>query len=256
MKQKLHLHIGFDKTGTTSFQKHLASRTNSFNFIGRRYDGSDQDILICDLARSLALNSPREIEKLAGKLVDRISADKVENNLVSNENLLRPYTPSVAGLRHLIEILREKVDLEVYISSRQLNLLLLSRFRHDLRRIGSPRRVALIPNFFLGVILKNALCLNFECAYPYCSDSKIKCHCGKIKKISIDYYDHTKLEGKLGVNIKLLDLFGKSNSDFVFDEPVFPLPIFNESEVQISKGTKTYLLKIINNSIKELKKSV
>jgi hypothetical protein len=52
----LRIHIGFHKTGTTSLQRHLSKRENSnFLYVGRSYDNSILDVIVNDLAESVAL---------------------------------------------------------------------------------------------------------------------------------------------------------------------------------------------------------
>ena len=258
MKQKLHLHIGYHKTGTTSFQKHLSKCELTFNYIGRRNDGSSEDKLILRLGRAVALNEIEEIKKNTSEVLSLIKKGRNKHNLISNEAFLRPSERTFNGLNLFLDLLQKDVDLTVFVSTRPLESLVLSRFKHDLGRIRGWRRVqSFVPFFIYKLLIRNAIRKSGECLYPYCSEDTTKCSCGYFKKIPIDFYDLNRLNENLDYPFSTCNLFSSSDVssiDLVFgDSQLFPLPKLNTTKFK-GPGRRVCAIKNeINSMVKKVK---
>lgn len=246
MNQNLNLHIGYHKTGTTSLQRCLSSRENTFNYLGRRYDNSIEDEEINALARAVALNHQADIERIGSSICEMIKSQGYVNNLISHENLLRPSNSSFSGLNKIISIFERHFVVKVFVSVRDENELILSRFSHDLMRLGGPKRSKLIPFALKKLILKRALCNEFDCLYPYCNDVNQACGCGLVKRIPVSLYDEGLLQKRIKAHLHFVDILHSGSSGLVFDDSVFPLPKLNVARLAYSRSQKTALLKIID----------
>ncbi|MEM6902347.1 MAG: hypothetical protein AAF556_03820, partial [Pseudomonadota bacterium] len=120
MTQRLNLHIGYHKTGTTSLQRHLASLDNSFNYLGRRYDGSETNKLVDDLSYMTSTNNTDGISKYSKALINIIKESEYDKSLISHENFLRPFSPAFQGLKILIDVLSSEFDLSIFVSVRNV----------------------------------------------------------------------------------------------------------------------------------------
>jgi len=258
MKQKLHLHVGYHKTGTTSFQKHLSRCELTFNYIGRRYDGSSEDRLILSLARAVALNDIEGIEKNTSEVLSLIKKNGHKQNLVSHENFLRPSERTFNGLNLFLDLLQKDVDVTVFVSTRPLEALVLSRFKHDLGRIRGWRRVqSFVPSFIYKLLIRNAIRENGECLYPYCGENTIKCSCGYFKKIPIDFYDLNRLKEKLDYPFNTCNLFSPSDAasiELVFgNSQLFPLPKQNVTKFKDTGRRANEMKNEINSMVAKVK---
>ena len=134
MAQKLNLHIGYHKTGTTSLQQQITTVKPPFYFMGRRYDDSYENKLINEAARSVAINDVDQIKKTVSNISKKIKENGSQNNLISHENLLRPSESAFKGLNLFIFLLKKEFEVNIYVSIREINTLILSRFKHDLTK--------------------------------------------------------------------------------------------------------------------------
>lgn len=259
LRQRLHLHIGYHKTGTTSFQKRVSICGQSFNYIGRRYDGSEEDELILKLARAVACNDVDAIKIFTQEVIDLIRKSAFENNLISHENFLRPSDEAHNGLRLFLRLLQRDLDTRVFVSWRPLHALILSRFKHDLGRIIGWRLVErFVPVRTYKFLLRNSIRAQGECNYPYCSGRFIKCHCGFLKKIPLDFYNLAYLQEKIGLPFTLCNFLASDDSnsaELVFGEKhIFPLPRFNEAKSKLSAVKRNELIDEIFVLIRQLHK--
>jgi hypothetical protein len=245
----LNLHIGYHKTGTTSFQRRVSSlETDKFKYLGRLYSGSDNAV-VAHLADAVALNNKSQIIARYNEVIRITELDNNENFLISDENFLRPSAISIEGLKILEDIASKDFCLKLFISTRRLEDLILSRFLHDCRLL---KKSELYPDIILTNLLKKALVPSAECNYPYCKKGVIACTCGVIKKIPYAFYSKEFLRDKLTSEILYLNLLSEKTDDqssrlkLVFgEEKVFPLPVHNKSRFYISDSTKSKLLKVI-----------
>lgn len=247
MRQNLNLHIGYHKTGTTSLQKVLASRDSAFNYLGRRYDNTDIDKEIAALARAVSLNDIESIVRIGKFVSEAIKEHGFDNNLISHENFLRPSALCFKGLNKLIELFQREFTVRVFVSTRQKNELILSRFTHDLMRLGFLTRFRLVPFFLRKRMLVNAICNDFECIYPYCNEEGLKCNCGLVKKIPLSFYEKETIKRNIDVHVNFVDILNNGSPDLVFGEDVFPLPKMNAAQQVYSEGQKAVLLKLIDD---------
>ncbi len=259
MKQKLHLHVGYHKTGTTSFQKHLSKCELTFNYIGRRYDGSSEDRLILRLARAVALNEIESIKKNTSEVLSLIKKNGHKQNLISHENFLRPSERTFNGLKLFLDLLQKDFDLTVFVSTRPLESLVLSRFKHDLDRIRGWRRVqSLVPSFIYKLLIRNAIRESGECLSPYCAEDGINCSCGYFKKIPIDFYDLNRLNQKLDYPFSTCNLFSSSDPasiKLVFgNSQLFPLPQQNVAKFKDTGRRANEMEKEINSMVAKVRK--
>ena len=143
MKQIINIHIGYHKTGTTSFQKKLSKNHNGINYFDR------YDQLILRLVESVVLNKKNMIDQNTAELKALIVSRGNKYNLISNENFLRPCNESYKGLNYFLSILQDEFDIRIFISIRDKKHLLLSRFKHDLGKITKWEAIKNYIPFFL-----------------------------------------------------------------------------------------------------------
>ena len=243
----LNIHIGYHKTGTTSFQRHLSQRSNkNFQYIGRSYDRSELDQATVGLAQAVALDRPGEIDQFLAIIVRFCEQSSHDNFVLSHENFARPHETSFNGLRYLEERAREKFNLKWFLSTRDLPGLLVSRFLHDL---GLHPRRQLYPAFLIRWLFMRAVKRSASCLYPYCkSVPEVPCACGKLKKISVEFYDPDLVKRQLEQEVTEVNLFCRDaspsspESRLIFDEPdLFPLPHENSGGARASEELKKQL---------------
>ena len=258
MTQKLNLHIGYHKTGTTSLQKHLAVNKTPFYFIGRRYDDSPDSKLVEQAARAVAINDIDEIKSSAKYITKKIKDNGNLNNLISHENFLRPNESAFKGLNLFLSLLDKYFEVNVFISIREINSLILSRFKHDLIKFKKlkPNRYN-IPLPILKIILGKSIRIEGECYYPYCNEVEINCFCGNLKKIPLNFYDINYLKKKISYPFLICDLLSKNDKvkdDLVFGAvELFPLPKSNTTTFNTTDRVSAALLKKIESVLKKSK---
>ena len=165
MTQKLNLHIGYHKTGTTSLQQQITTNKPPFYYMGRRYDNSYENKLINEAARSVAINDVDQIKKVVSNISKKIKEKSSENNLISHENFLRPSASAFEGLNLFIFLLKKEFEVNIYVSIRELNSLILSRFKHDLTKFKKWKSIyKYIPLTILIILLQKTIIPTGECA--------------------------------------------------------------------------------------------
>jgi len=252
MTQKLNLHIGYHKTGTTSLQQQIIAVKPSFYFMGRRYDDSHDNILINEAARSVAVNDVVQIKKVVSNISKKIKENGNQNNLISHENLLRPSESAFKGLNLFLFLLKKEFEVNIYVSIRELNTLILSRFKHDLNKFKKWKKIQkYIPLTLLKILLQKTIVPTGECSYPYCSEPEVNCHCGNIKKIPLDYYDINHLKKNINYPFIVCDLTSidnKEKEDLVFgSNEIFPLPKLNTTNFYTTQRVSIGLINKIDS---------
>tara|TARA_Y100000389_G_C17357818_1_gene462066 strand:+ start:16 stop:768 length:753 start_codon:yes stop_codon:yes gene_type:complete len=246
MKQNINLHIGYHKTGTSSFQDKLSSWHIGIKYFDRN------DNLILKLVESVVLNHKNLIEKYTTELKNIIVSCGVKNNLISNENFLRPLQSSYDGLNYFLSLLQNDFEIKVFVSIRNKPELLLSRFKHDLMIIPKWGKLGkYVPLFVIKQMLDYVICKAGECSYPFCSTAD--CKCGYLKKIPLNFYDLDYISNKLCVPITTCDLLSEDNKaslELVFNNStIFPLAKLNKTQHKISSKKNEILLKKINQRL-------
>ncbi|MEO0335379.1 MAG: hypothetical protein AAF202_03240, partial [Pseudomonadota bacterium] len=144
MKPRLILNIGYAKTGTSWWQAQVFPKLD-LNYLGRDYKFSNswnpfrQDkkliTLPCQPAvqgivdyLSLGFNAAAESEALDN--FDRL-IDRSRVNLVSHENILRPFSYDTIFDR--LKNLEDRYQLTLLVFTRKQQDIILSRHMHDLR---------------------------------------------------------------------------------------------------------------------------
>ena len=255
MTQKLNLHIGYHKTGTTSLQQQITINKPPFYFIGRSYDNSYDDKLVNEAARSVSINDVDQIKKVVSNISKKIKEKGSQNNLISHENFLRPSNSAFEGLNLFLFLLKKEFEVNIYVSIRELNSLILSRFKHDLTRFTKWKSVQkYIPLTILKILLQKAIIPTGECSYPYCYEPEISCHCGNIKKIPLDFYDINYLKKNISYPFIVCHLTSSNNKErnkLVFGaNEIFPLPKLNSTNFNTTERVSIELIKKIDSILK------
>jgi len=197
LKQKLFLHIGIHKSGTTLLQKNIFPKSHKILYLGRYYDYNklnDEYFKIFNNLSLLKLNffQIRKLKKIKHDI------------LVSNDNILRPFSFDNNFLINNLDILNNIFNLKVLITTRDVKKLILSRFLHNQHKNISSINTK---NLNLSIGERN-------CFAPFCTNRvllnkvlfyinkksyfrKYKCACGKIKNINVKIYFKNYLEKKL-----------------------------------------------------------
>ena len=256
MAQKLNLHIGYHKTGTTSLQQQITTVKPPFYFMGRRYDDSYENKLINEAARSVAINDVNQIKKTVSNISKKIKENGSQNNLISHENLLRPSESAFKGLNLFIFLLKKEFEVNIYVSIREINNLILSRFKHDLTKFKKWENIQkYIPLTVLKILLQKTIVPTGECNYPYCSEPEINCHCGNIKKIPLDYYDINYLKKNISypfIVCNLISINNKEKEELVFGaNEIFPLPKLNSTNFHTTERVSIGLINKIDSILKK-----
>ena len=257
--QKLNLHIGFHKTGTTTFQKTLSNNQGEFKYWGRPVG---QNVGGARLVEGLAgsIFNPYVFKKRLESLSEEIIIFGSENNLISHENLLRPHPNSYRNLEHLFNSLSSVFDLEVFISTRNIQELILSRFLHDYRVGKVQVDIREIPIERLLTDLQECLTWEASCYYPNCKQRPFPlCRCAGQKKIPVSFYMDKELSKRLSfsyTSVNLISEFGEpSNRSKDFQRLIFESQIrfssHDNSSVQLPTYTKGILLDEICHFLKE-----
>jgi len=248
----LNIHVGYHKTGTTSFQRHLATRkNNNFLYFGRSYDETESDFLINKLSESIALDDRKAIFINYNKVLDLAKKSNSNDFLISHENLLKQNDYCLSGLKYFESLALNDFNVKFFVSTRNLEDLLVSRFIHDLRLIKHSRY---FPEFFLCYLLEKSFVNEINCSYPYCKKGKISCHCGRLKKIHLPFYSTEVLHKELVSDVFEFNILEGEKcallSKVVFEEAgFFPIPHFNEARIKIKNKTKVRLRMIAKKYI-------
>ena len=254
MKNKINLHIGYNKTGTTSLQKTLAASSLHFKFLGRRYDESREDIVVSRLAKAVATFKKSEITNAVDEIDNIISLSPEDRYLISHENLLRPSFAAIEGLNFLISLLKERYELKIFLSVRPIESLILSLFKHNLGTIkGWERFYSFLPLILVELILNKSLVRISECNWPYCVDTNINCVCGAIKKIPVQFYMPEYVTSRIRYPIYTCDLTSEDDpcrDQLIFNmEGIFPLPKMNVTRYKFNNQADQRFLSVIRRKI-------
>ena len=264
MKYSLYLHIGIHKTGVTFLQKNIFTKSDQILYFGRYYDNNKLNNRYFKIFNNLSLIKLNffQIRKLK----------KIQHNiLVSNENILRPFSFNDNILVNNLDILNNIFNLKILITTREVKKLIISRFLHNQRKFFSSITTQ---NLKLSLGEKN-------CFTPFCTKKilfdkvlfylnqtsyfkKYKCVCGKIKNINPKIYFKDYLEKKLSkyelfffniissdknINeselLRLKKLLKMDHMENISEKT-------NEGKVILRKKEENDFKKIIISSIKEL----
>lgn len=177
------IHVGYAKAASTTLQKSVFPKLSGINYLGRRYDGSDN--IYHRLAEELPnfMHMDDEVAYSAyvdglRSLLDRIKMHPV--NVLSAENFLRPY--KIERIAQRLRRLFAGFDAKFIFTVRRQGDIISSRINHD--RSGR----------IVGDASKLIVDDDLPCAYPSCMKFKRRgCPCFRgIKKISLPYYDYDR----------------------------------------------------------------
>ena len=264
MKNTLYLHIGIHKTGTTSLQTHIFPKSHKILYLGKHYDENKLNNENFKIFNNLSLVKLNffQIRKLK----------KIQHNiLVSNENILRPFSFDDNILVNNLDILNNIFNLKILITTREVKKIILSRFLHNQQQTFS-----LITTQNLKLSLGES-----NCFAPFCTNRvlfnkvlfylnktsnfrKYKCVCGKIKNINPKIYFKNYLEKKLSkYEILFFEIISSdkniNKSELLrltrllkMDPVENVLKKTNERKVIISEEEENNFEKTIISSLKEL----
>lgn len=209
MLQRVNLHIGYHKTGTTTFQEAVSAHEKEFKYWGRSKGSLAEGGHVIDNLAS-AIFQPSRFESVAARARDSIVRSGADLNLVSHENLLRPHPNSFRNLNYLVSLLTSVLDVEVFVSRREEEEeLILSRFMHDYR-VTQKKDIRHISADALVSTLRNSLTWDTLCYYPNCKQRLLPlCSCGNQKKIPVAFYSQEELSKRISFPITYVDLIGQ-----------------------------------------------
>ena len=273
MKNTLYLHIGIHKTGTTLLQKHIFPKSHKILYLGRYIDDNklNNEYLKIFFNLSLVKLNFFQVRKLK----------KIQHDiLVSNENILRPFSFDDNVLVNNLDILNNIFNLKILITTREVKKLILSRFLHNQQqtielvktqnlKLSLGERNCFAPFCTSGEILgtKNGkVLLNKVLFFLNITPSfrKYKCVCGKIKNINPKIYFKNYIEKKLSkYEILFFEIISNDNNinksellrltKLLKMDPVENiLQKTNKKKVIISEEEKNNFEKTIISSLKEL----
>ena len=265
MKNSLFLHIGIHKTGTTLLQTHIFPKCQKILYLGRYHDNNKLNNEYFKTFNNLSLKnlSYFEIRKL--KKIKR-------DILISNENILRPFSFDNNFFINNLDTLNDIFKLKILLTTRKVEELILSRFLHNQR---STSKLITADNLNSSVSERN-------CFAPFCTNMvlfnkflfylnktnylrKYKCVCKtKLKNINPKIYFKKFLEKKLlkyeffffdivsndrvqnkSELLRLKKLLKINSDEYLFSKT-------NENKIKISEDDKNNFLKTIISKLNDL----
>ena len=129
--QKLYLHIGYSKTGTTTLQNYFFKIHEDINYLGRPYKNRNLEKIIFEL-KSLNKRQFHLKRYKISKELNNLNLKKNKTNLISEENLTGIFGFYSHNLYELTErylsILRKRYDLKIVIIIRNQPDWIISRY--------------------------------------------------------------------------------------------------------------------------------
>lgn len=227
-----------------------------FHYLGRCDLVSEP--LIRSATEAVVFDDPHEIESYVERISKKITDNGAPFNLISDENFLRPHSDALLGLNTFVRLMAQRFDVVVYVSVRPLKSMVVSWFKHDLGRIKGLTHIQnYLPLLFWKIILHYAIFLEYECIYPYCNENSVKCKCGLVKKIPINFYDIAWLKSRLDFDFKVCNFLGPKNnlqSELIFGwKKIFPLRRYNVTIFPLRKRMNFFIEREVTNAIKRLR---